>query len=469
MAGDTGLVPDHGPGGHNVAIRFASCSQPRGYLETERWRALDGWAPDCTFLLGDQVYGDYFRDGKPIGPPDAPTVGWEAWYASRYRSSWFSPLVRNALRRPPTYMMLDDHDVADDWGTKFTTVDVARQPRIVPALTAYDRFQHSHNPPTPGRQFDDARDYTVNRGAVCVFVLDERTRRGIEPAPDGVLGTAQWARLHTWAASPAVTAADVLVVVSPVPLAFCDVELATDVIKAGNWVADATSFVTDAVSAVSDAFWGWSLSDWVDGKLRTDVEYDRGRMVEPDMADQWAHTDHQAELGRLLDLLFDLQNDPARQRLVVVLSGDSHLGAVHTITSKVAAAGANDRILQFTSSPIGRGDEADLVTQLQRSDKYFGSFMLVPRASGSPGEMIAGRYRGEIDATVDRRNFGSLVVRRQPGSGRVYELRAALHAAPDGQSAAYEERVDVVADLDNPGRPTPMPFAARTPVRRARP
>jgi hypothetical protein len=195
------------------------------------------------------------------------------------------------------------------------------------------------------------------------------------------------------------------------------------------------------------------MADALDS-LKIAVQYHNGRMVEPDLADQWAHPDNQAELRNLLDLLFALQNDPSHQRLVVVLAGDAHVGAVHTIR---AATGANDEILQLLSSPIGLEADAKLARALNAAAPRLGWF---PLTRG---------YHGHIDAVVGRRNFGTVSVRRLPGGPRMYELRGALQSAAIGDDAASEQRVDIVVDLDTPGRATTSPIARRTVVRRARP
>jgi len=72
-----------------------------------------------------------------------------------------------------------------------------------------------------------------------------------------------------------------------------------------------------------------------------------------DINDEWTTEQNLPDLERVLDLLFDLANNP-HPRAVFVHSGDSHLGAMHVITSAKPEHRRNMSILQLLSSPISR-------------------------------------------------------------------------------------------------------------------
>ena len=439
------------PAGRQVRIAFASCSRPRDVADLDRWAAMTRWTPDVTVLLGDQIYGDGIdANGDKLSSNAA--IDWQGFYDGAYRSQWRHRAVREALRRNATYMMHDDHDIDDDWGTAFTTIDVAVQARVRAGQQALEAYQHSHNPSMPHRRTtDDAYDYAFTWGPVAAYVLDERMRRGIE-ASHPVLGVDQWNRLVRWTRSTEAQAADVIVVVSPVPLAFCDVDRVERVIRAWNTAVDVVGGLGAPLFAVTEAAFGWSISD-----SRIDTEYINGKLVEPDLRDQWSYRDNRAELAMLLDLLFDLQNDPNHQRVVIVLSGDTHVSMVHTIRSnRKQDVGLNDTIYQITSSPIGVQPVSTVETGLDLDSSLFGTFGLVP-ASGpatSPLDALRARFVGGLEGSWSRRSFGSLAVTRRPGPSPIYEVCASLHF--DGwrpRGGDDEARLDLVCDLAHPGRP----------------
>jgi hypothetical protein len=152
----------------------------------------------------------------------------------------------------------------------------------------------------------------------------------------------------------------------------------------------------------------------------------------------------------VLGRLFDLQNDSTHRRAVVVLAGDSHIGAFHSIRSGRRRHSNNNVIYQITASPIATTPESGLADKLNTSDDLMGGFVLAPTF-----ELPLSFYTGKIECLVGRRNFGSLVIERRP-TGRVYEIRASLHPERSTVWSDAEVRLDLVADLDTGGRPTPM-------------
>lgn len=155
-----------------VTLAFGSCQFPAGLLDGEiaydAWKGLLarinlGEAPDALLLLGDQVYVD------PTGGLFDP-----ARLADRYRipyERWLSAdPVQRVLGRIPTAMMLDDHELENDW-------EPAGDPERDVALAAGERAFVSY-------QFDGARHRDPhkfwgepNAAPVPVFMLNSRTDR----------------------------------------------------------------------------------------------------------------------------------------------------------------------------------------------------------------------------------------------------------------------------------------------------
>ena len=80
--------------------------------------------PDLLFLCGDQVYADEVsirtlefiaeREDRPPGAPPDQVADFEE-YTRLYRESWSEPGIRWLLSTVSSSMVIDDHDMHDDW------------------------------------------------------------------------------------------------------------------------------------------------------------------------------------------------------------------------------------------------------------------------------------------------------------------------------------------------------------------
>ncbi len=427
--------------------------------------------------MGDQVYGDGIStDSRP-----STTDEWFARYSRRHAYSWSEHRIRNALRRRATYMMLDDHDVKDDWGTKFATDRPTRDvpaERIEGALMAYHAFQQAHNPPGRAARQDvltAAVDYPFAWGHVGGYCLDLRTRRDVAGAGSPVLGCDQITRFQTWARGPA-RQYEAILLVSPVPLAFVDTPKLADALKAASVLvplsgATLGALVGGATLGPLGAAVGWGVGSYFATDAASAIEVTNGRVTEPDMADQWSAIGNRPDLALVLDELFDLANDTARPRAVIVLGGDIHLGAIHEIHSSHFAHAACPVIWQFTSSPIGANPAAELLDHLSKSDlvELFDPddwFPLCVTGSGTYSARIAGGTGGLLPV----RNFGTLVINRLD-SGRRLLVRGTIRGGPRepvrGIALPRDLELSLVYDLTRVC-PTTTPITYPTPVPRRR-
>lgn len=146
--------------------------------------------PDFMLYMGDQIYADRARNDLPLVIPAT-----DAAYARKYRQNWSEPHYRALLRDVPSFMIWDDHDIIDDW-------DGGQTGRYVPARAAYDWYQGSHNPAprVPGEVY-----YAFDAGDASFYVIDDRSYRSSDDAPDGpgktMLGATQKADLEQWLSS----------------------------------------------------------------------------------------------------------------------------------------------------------------------------------------------------------------------------------------------------------------------------
>lgn len=141
--------------------------------------------PDAILLLGDQVYADDPSDavlaklraahgGRP-GSEVADEIGNYEEYTWLYDDAWLTPAVRWLFSTVPLCMLLDDHDLRDDWNTSLTWRRwVTAQPwwrdRVVGAYASYWVYQHLGN--LSPEQLDQDPTY---RAMLAIEDDDERT------------------------------------------------------------------------------------------------------------------------------------------------------------------------------------------------------------------------------------------------------------------------------------------------------
>ena len=219
-------------------------------------RSARGTWPDALFLAGDQVYADEpsaeiqrrLRGAHRQGP-DADSnvreeIGNYEEYTWLYAESWMSEPVRWLLSTVPTCMLLDDHDLRDDWNTSLSWREwVTQQPwwhdRVVGAFASYWVYQHLGNlapeqlaeDPTyamvrsttdddeRSRRLDDFawrsdaqpdsarwsfyRDFGGDHLGVRMLAIDSRCSRDLDPSRRAMVDAAEWA----WVADKATTPA----------------------------------------------------------------------------------------------------------------------------------------------------------------------------------------------------------------------------------------------------------------------
>ncbi|QBF26920.1 alkaline phosphatase family protein [Pseudomonas tructae] len=245
------------------------------------------------------------------------------WY---YRVYWNIPSLLEVYERFPQYMIWDDHEIMDGWGS---LTKAERKKRISllfesasnsttnqmlvdlmwrAACRAYYEYEHSHNPVTSinlDKPDDCHWDYAFEQGGSAFYVLDMRGHHDVEAKdPHKILGSAQIKRFKEWLGSPAVQNAKAVFIVSPVPVM--------------HWKSAVTN--------------GADVGSFKD-----------------DCMDEWDHKSNQAERKVLLDQVYAALGKSAKP--VVFLSGDVHCAAVFRLLHKQYPAA---KVFQVTSSAISR-------------------------------------------------------------------------------------------------------------------
>ena len=132
--------------------------------------------PRFVLMVGDQIYADLFNKIIPFGRADTYRE-----FRDRYLTAFASPNVRRLMQRLPTYMILDDHEIEDNWSQDRLRRSAKYQLFTI-AVDAYLSYQWSHGPRTWGRRLY----YRFDCGGFPFFVLDTRTQRFVE-GPKGDL------------------------------------------------------------------------------------------------------------------------------------------------------------------------------------------------------------------------------------------------------------------------------------------
>lgn len=192
-----------------AALHFAvaSCQYPAGVLDQEPAFAsyarlaavLDGTRkgpkPAFLLLLGDQIYAD-----ATAGLFDPTLLGER--YLRPYEALFGNAHVKSVLRRLPAFMMLDDHEIADNWepGPDPDQADPDRDAGVA----SYLKYQRpgQQQPPTDPATKRPQLWFDFEAHGIPFFATDTRTDREPRTAATvgqaGILGRAQFRALLRW-------------------------------------------------------------------------------------------------------------------------------------------------------------------------------------------------------------------------------------------------------------------------------
>ena len=158
---------EHPMGREHDALRTLALEMISG--RRERW-------PDMLLLLGDQVYVDegspavreWIRSRRDVSEAPGEEVANFEEYTRLYRESWGEPVIRWLLSTVPSAMVIDDHDMHDDWLISESWVeDMRREPwweeREIGGLMSYWAYQHLGN--LSPRELEENPEYREAREA----------------------------------------------------------------------------------------------------------------------------------------------------------------------------------------------------------------------------------------------------------------------------------------------------------------
>jgi alkaline phosphatase D len=173
-------------------------------------QVAEGRDADMLLMCGDQIYAD---DLNFAGADDQIDE-----FFKRYQKVFTTRERRKLMSSTPTYMILDDHEIEDNWPESANDRDWVR--KFPAAIHAYSTYQASHSPlfavkedgglvGTPTHLW-----YTFTDGCCDFFFCDTRTERNLT-GPREMIGPRQIAALLDWLTDDS---GRVKIVVTSVPL-----------------------------------------------------------------------------------------------------------------------------------------------------------------------------------------------------------------------------------------------------------
>lgn len=321
---------------------------------------------DCRFLIqaGDQIYADHERYNVWENSLNEDSLEKRLkFYRNAYLKSWNFPEVQNLMQTFSQYMIWDDHDITNGWGSNKEHSKEVRYRRVFEtARQVYNEFQHCHNP-------DPLRNgkiyFSFNYGPVAFLFMDLRGQRDItlydpsRPADSFPLaGKEQWDDITSLLNSEVLQKSKILFVVTSVP-----------------------------VCHLSRKF----------GSLGIFMN---------DIRDQWSTQHNKMERRKLLKLLYQWSGE--KKRPVIILGGDVHVGTIANITEQDEP---KRTIHQITSSPITNKPSRFLDYFLTSFSSRFNFHLDTERIIEVKGE-ITKRYR--------KRNFAIIKLQFTEETPSVY-------------------------------------------------
>ncbi|MDL4861673.1 alkaline phosphatase D family protein [Halomonas elongata] len=312
-------------------------------------------------------------------------------YRTYYRVYWNFENLRAVYRRFPQYMIWDDHEIMDGWGSlkkeereeklsrRFRDDDAEKDYKLVmlmfrAASRVYWEYQHSHNPETKV-DFDNLDacqwDYNFDHGDFAFYALDMRGHHDCEKNSFRLLGKDQFERFKSWVLSRGVAKKKAIFIVSPVPI----------------------------------VHWNETVANTLDIGS-----------VKDDFMDEWGHETNFEERNQVLDLL--LKFSDRHQVPVVVLSGDVHCASAFRISHSDKYKKA--RLFNVTSSAVSRHPASSLSDFIMQGSAdisgYNGYFEKLYSVAGKNNFAFINAYSWDGDLTI-----GASLYRSGPESDDLHE------------------------------------------------
>ncbi|WLG45470.1 alkaline phosphatase D family protein [Pseudomonas sp. FP1740] len=147
----------------------------------------------AMLMTGDQIYVDDLN----LVAPDREYRD----ILKKYRTAFSQPHISKLMSGMPTYMILDDHEIEDNWPANKSNTDDYLYKN---AIAAYELYQASHSPTyellTNGQVSKRLEQYwyQFSEGDIEWFITDSRTRRNLSANDRRILDEEQEQALLKW-------------------------------------------------------------------------------------------------------------------------------------------------------------------------------------------------------------------------------------------------------------------------------
>jgi hypothetical protein len=362
----------------DVVFCAISCSKMEEGLWERFSRFVEEAKPHFVLMMGDQVYIDEDEPDVHQEHARSPRDVRRAALAEKYQLNWSRAPVRKVMASVPTYMMWDDHDIRDGWGSRASDSPTLRQhhPRGEAVFTrsntffedardVYWHFQACRNPmPEPDQELPNyvggppppgerrAMPFAFRCGRTVVLALDSRGDRDFFREEYPVLGAEQWdfIRLVLEGLREDVEA---LAIMTPTPIASLDPHG-----QSQKMLGDRTDDVEAFRRGLSEGrpppdwaeVWGRAASGILGDVPLTVANVHLSRIFGAqlnlgawklsnldEVRDQWSHKSARPEQAELLRMAGAARLTGAvagSGRGLIFLSGDIHIGCIFDISSR---------------------------------------------------------------------------------------------------------------------------------------
>jgi alkaline phosphatase D len=203
---------------YRFRTQSSKATTPRAYIVGScRYLRMTAGVPSVPHL-GDRIFGSITRLAQQAEPPisamlmtgdqiyvdDLNVIAPDREYKeilSKYRTAFAQPHIAKLMSGTPTYMILDDHEIEDNWPANKSKADAYLYKN---AMAAYELYQASHSPAyellpsgQPSKKLEQYW-YQFTEGDIEWFVTDSRTRRNLSADDRRILDEEQEQALRKW-------------------------------------------------------------------------------------------------------------------------------------------------------------------------------------------------------------------------------------------------------------------------------
>jgi alkaline phosphatase D len=360
---------------------------------------LERWNVKRVLMLGDQMYGDYppncslfnadyFRPRAPNGQEsvlDCSRQEVRRLYQERHRIFWKHPAYARLAASFPCHMILDDHEIVDNFGTAEEHSSARYKNLRDGALDAFYDYQGSRCLEPRGGERPSAFYQSFSYGTVAGFIMDLRSERHADADQIEVASPAQWKALTEFLTQERDK--HVLFLALSVPL-----------LHVPDWLA-----TTGALLGEEDG----------------------------DVADRWTNPKMHASRDRLFHLIREHQRENPEQKLVL-LGGDVHVGAV----SRFAWSDSTPDTYQLIASALSN-TEGFMLRNLIELVPKIGAVIGHDGNADFSGELLAAppenACEGEPANPYGKLNVGVIEIERHPDRQASSVRLVLLGCHDDGQ------------------------------------